>query len=306
MPSLSLTGVFAPVLTPVDADLNIDMDLYIDFCRWLLATGCHGLVLFGTNSEATSFSASERMAALEGVIAAGIPAHKLVVGNGTPAVSESAELARHAMDAGCHGVMTLPPFYYPKVSDEGLYRAFATIIERTARPELKMYFYHIPQVSGIPLSGELQERLATNFPSVAVGVKDSSGDPENLRRLHQVAAAHPGYSVFCGTESLLLANLRGGGAGCISGMANVIPDQIRVLYDNWQSPDADSRQERLNWLRNAAAGTGYNVIAAAKSLTADRTGAAGWTRVRPPLVDLTPAQQASLRAAVAAAEPVPA
>jgi len=304
MTSLSLSGVFAPVLTPMDKDLTIDLPLYIEFCHWLLDTGCHGLVLFGTNSEATSFSVAERMAAVDAVLEAGIPAEKLVVGNGTPAVSDGVELARHALAAGCHGVMTLPPFYYPKVSDEGLFRAFAYIIERVADPALKMYFYHIPQISGIGLSAELLDRLATAFPTAAVGVKDSSGDPENLRRFHQVAAAHPGFSVFCGTESLLLANMRGGGAGCISGMANVIPDQIRVLYDKYRDGDADVRQEQLNWMRNAALGTGFNAIAAAKALTAARTGASGWLRMRPPLVELTPAQQQVLHAAVAAAEPV--
>ena len=304
MPLLSLTGVFAPVLTPVDANLDIDLPLYVEFCRWLLQTGCHGLVLFGTNSEATSFSVAERMAALDAVLEAGIPAHKLVIGNGTPAISDGVVLARHALATGCHGVMTLPPFYYPKVSDEGLFRAFAYIIERTGDPALKVYFYHIPQVSGIPLSADLLDRLASAFPAVATGVKDSSGDPENLRRFQQVAASPAGFSLFCGTESLLLANMRGGGAGCISGMANVIPDQIRVLFERWQDADAEARQVQLNWLRNAAAGTGFNVIAAAKALTAARTGAPGWARVRPPLVELTPAQQQVLQAAVAVAEPV--
>jgi len=304
MPALNLSGVFAPVLTPVDADLNIDLKLYVEFCRWLLDTGCHGLVLFGTNSEATSFSVAERKAALDAVLGAGIPAEKLVVGNGTPAISDGVELARHALAAGCHKVMTLPPFYYPKMSDEGLFRSFAYIIDRVGDPALQMYFYHIPQVSGVGLSADLLDRLATEFPGAAAGVKDSTGDAGNLARFHQIAAAHPGFSVFCGTESLLLANLRGGGAGCISGMANVIPDQIRALYESWQAVGADDHQVRLNWLRNAALGTGFNVIAAAKSLTADRTGAAGWTRVRPPLVDLTPAQQETLRTAVRAAEPV--
>ena len=303
MTPLSLSGVFAPVLTPVDENLDIDLPLYLEFCHWLLDTGCHGLVLFGTNSEATSFSVAERMAAVDAVLAAGIPAEKLVIGNGTAAVSDGVELARHAMNAGCHGVMTLPPFYYPKVSDEGLFRAFAYIIEHTGDPNLKVYFYHIPQVSGIPLSADLLDRLASAFPGVATGVKDSSGDPENLRRFQQVAASHPGFSLFCGTESLLLPTLRGGGAGCISGMANVIPDQIRLLFERWQDPDAEARQEQLNWMRNAALGTGFNAIAVAKALTAARTGASGWARTRPPLVALTPAQQQVLLAAVRAAEP---
>lgn len=78
MAALSFSGVFAPLLTPVDADLNIDLNLCVEFCRWLLDTGCHGLVLVGTNSEATSFSVFERKAALDAVVAAGIPAEKPV------------------------------------------------------------------------------------------------------------------------------------------------------------------------------------------------------------------------------------
>ena len=137
--------------------------------------GCHGLVLFGTNSEATSFSAAERMAAVDAVIEAGIPAGRLVVGSGAASITEAAELTRHAVRAGCHGALTLPPFYYPGVSDEGLFRSFAAIIDRVGDERLRMYFYHIPQVSGVPLSAALLARLAEAYPRQAAGVKDSSG-----------------------------------------------------------------------------------------------------------------------------------
>lgn len=304
MAELSLRGVYAPTLTPVDADLNIDLPAYIEFCNRLLDGGCHGLVLFGTNSEATSFSATERMAALEAVIDGGVPAEKLVVGSGATSISEAAELSSHAVEAGCAGVLTLPPFYYPAVSDEGIFRSFAAIFERVNDDRLRMYFYHIPQVSGVPLSPALLARLAAVFPGQAAGVKDSSGDPENLARFHEVAQGAPGFAVFCGTEARLLQNLRGGGGGCISGMANVLPGVIRDLYDNWQAADAEERQNRTNWIRNALLGCGYNMIASLKVVVGDQTGRPGWSRVRPPLVDLTPAEQEKLLAAVRTAQPV--
>ena len=296
MAELSLRGVFAPTLTPVCADLSIDLPAYIEFCHRLLDGGCHGLVLFGTNSEATSFSAAERMAAVDAVIEAGVPAGKLVVGSGAAALTDAVELTRHAVQAGCHGVLTLPPFYYQGVSDEGLYRSFAAIFDRVDDERLRMYFYHIPQVSGVPLSPALLERLATAYPRQAAGVKDSSGDADTLSGLHDVARQFPGFAVFCGTEALLLKNMRGGGGGCISGMANVLPHVIRDLYDNWQAPDAEERQNRTNWVRSAILDSGYNIIASLKVIVADQTGRPGWSRVRPPLVDLTDPQQAQLLA----------
>lgn len=296
MTELSLRGVYAPTLTPVDADLNIDLPAYIEFCNRLLDGGCHGLVLFGTNSEATSFSANERMAAVDAVIGAGIPAAKLVVGSGAASFTEAVELTRHAVEAGCRGVLTLPPFYYPNVTEEGLFRAFAAIFDRVDDERLRLYFYHIPQVSGVPLSPALLARLAEAYPGQAAGVKDSSGDADNLLQLNKVAQQFPGFAVFCGTEALLLQNMRGGGGGCISGMANVLPHVVRDLYENWQASDADERQNRTNWIRSAVVASGYNMIASLKVIVADQTGRPGWSRVRPPLVDLTVAEQQQLLA----------
>ncbi|MDE0197518.1 MAG: dihydrodipicolinate synthase family protein [Caldilineaceae bacterium] len=304
MTELSLRGVFAPTLTPIRADLSIDLPAYTEFCHRLLEGGCHGLVLFGTNSEATSFSASERMAAVDAVIESGVAADRLVVGSGSASVVEAAELTRHAVESGCRGVLTLPPFYYPGVSDEGLFRSFAAVLDLVNDERLRMYFYHIPQVSGIPLSPSLLGRLADAYPRQAAGVKDSSGDVNTLAGLHGVATTHPGFSVFCGTEALLLKNLQGGGGGCISGMANVLPHVIRNLYDNWEADDAEDRQNRTNWIRDAILESGFNMIASLKVIVGDQTGRPGWSRVRPPLVDLTEAEQGQLLARLS--PPVPA
>lgn len=304
MTELSLRGVFAPTLTPIRADLSIDMPAYTEFCRRLLEGGCHGLVLFGTNSEATSFSAGERMAAVDAVIESGVAANRLVIGSGVASIVEAAELTRHAVESGCHGVLTLPPFYYPGVSDEGLFRSFAAVLDRVNDERLRMYFYHIPQVSGIPLSPSLLGRLAETYPGQAAGVKDSSGDVNTLLGLHEVAKRFPGFAVFCGTEALLLKNMQGGGGGCISGMANVLPHVIRDLYDNCQADDAEDRQNRTNWVRDAIIESGFNMIASLKVIVADQTGRPNWSRVRPPLVDLTEEEQGQLLARLS--PPVPA
>src|SRR5207253_826842 len=82
--------------------------------------------------------------------------------------------------AGCAGVLMLPPFYYKGVTEEGLFRSFAQAIDRAAEPRLRVYLYHIPQVSqvGIPLA--VIARLVRAYPGVVIGMKDSSGAFEQL------------------------------------------------------------------------------------------------------------------------------
>ena len=291
MTSTSLRGVWSPMLTPVDADLMPDLKRMAEFGRYLLDNGCHGLVIFGTTSEATSFSAAERMAVVEGLLEAGLPADKLVIGTGTPSITETAALSAHATAAGVAGVMVLPPFYYKGMSDQGLFDAFAQIIKRVDDDRLKIYLYHIPPVSQVAISLNLLDMLVRAFPDAVVGIKDSSGDWNNQKAILE---GHPNFGTFTGSEMFLLNNLRLGGRGTICATANVIPAQSRGLYDNWEAPDAEDRQASLLWMREVL--SGVPVIPALKALVAQRTGDPGWLRVRPPFVSLNEAEQKALYA----------
>ncbi len=284
MSTSALQGVFAPILTPVDENLAPDLRRMTDLAQELLANGCHGLVIFGTTSEANSFSAEERMATLDALLQAGLPGDKMMVGTGCPSITETVALTRHALAAGCAGVLMLPPYYYKAVSDEGLFRFVAQVIERTGDPRLQIYLYHIPPVAHIGYSVSLIQRLHQAFPEVVVGIKDSSGDWENQKAILERV---PGFRVFTGSEGLLLNNLRHGGVGTICAVANVIPDKVRALYDNWQAPDADARQEALMYMRQAIAP--YGAIPALKAIIGYRRRDLGWKQVRPPFTPLSAA-----------------
>ena len=154
-----IEGVLSPVVTPFKRDYAPDTERFVRHCRWLLKNGCAGLAVFGTNSEANSMSVAEKRALLEGLVAGGVPASALMPGTGHSALSDSIELTRAAVKLGCAGVLMLPPFYYKGVSDEGLYRNFAEVIERVGDDRLQLYLYHIPPVSQVPISLELIDRL---------------------------------------------------------------------------------------------------------------------------------------------------
>jgi 4-hydroxy-tetrahydrodipicolinate synthase len=93
-----------------------------------------------------------------------------------------------------------------------------------------------------------------------------------------------GFDVFVGSESFLLANMRGGGVGCISATANVNPGPIDRLFREWQSPRAEELQAALDVTR--AIFQKHPMIAALKCAIARWSGDPQWTRVRPPLVEL--------------------
>ena len=125
-----LHGVFAAVLTPLDADKSPDHAAMAAHCRWLLDHGCDGLSVLGTTGEANSFTVAERVALLEALARSGIPPRVLMPGTGCCALADTVALCRATLDLGAPGVLVLPPFYYKTVSDEGLFAAFAGIVEQ--------------------------------------------------------------------------------------------------------------------------------------------------------------------------------
>ena len=286
-----LRGVLSPAVTPFRADLSPDPERYVAHCKWLLANGCSGLAVFGTNSEANSLSADERMVLLEQLIQSGVPADKLMPGTGCCALSDSVRLTSHAVAAGCGGVLMLPPFYYKDVTVEGLYRSFSEIVERVGDSRLKLYLYHIPPVSHVGIPLELIERLLKSYAGTLAGIKDSSGDWNNTQAL-LAAFAQSGFDVFAGSEVFLLANMRNGGAGCITATGNVAPGPIDALYRAWKSSGADTLQAAVSTTR--AVFQKYPMIAALKAVIAHWSRDEGWAAVRPPLTELTPSQAGSL------------
>lgn len=277
-----MRGVYAPILTPVLPDLSPDIERWLAHARWLLENGCDGLAPFGTTSEANSFSVGERIEMMDQLVEAGLPAEKMIVGVGCCALTDTVRLATHAVSHGAGGVLMLPPFYYKGVSDEGIFRAVAETIERVGDARLQVYLYHIPPIAVVGYGLPLIERLINAYPDTVVGIKDSSGD---LNNLHSILDAFPGFGTFAGSEKFLLQTLRSGGVGTITAMANVIPADIKHLYDNWRSPDADAIQSELNAMRTATAG--LQPICALKEIVAAWRDDSEWRRVRPPLVSLS-------------------
>ncbi|WP_242392281.1 dihydrodipicolinate synthase family protein [Anaeromyxobacter oryzisoli] len=292
-----LGGVLAPVLTPFRQDLAPDRKRFARHCRWALGHGCAALAPFGTTSEANSLSVDEREQLLDALLEEGIPPDRLMPGTGCCAVTDTVRLTAQAVRRGCAGVLMLPPFYYKAVSDDGLFRAFAEVIERVGDDRLRVYLYHIPPVAQVGFGPKLVERLLRAYPAAIAGMKDSSGDFDNTRAMLERFAGE-GFDVFVGTEKLLLQNMRAGGVGCITATGNVNPAAIDRLFREWRLPSAERLQEEVDGVR--AIVERFPVIPALKAVVAHHACDPAWATVRPPLVELDTAARESLLAELAA------
>jgi 4-hydroxy-tetrahydrodipicolinate synthase len=277
-----ITGILSPVVTPFKDDLSPDADRLVAHCRWLVSNDV-GLAVFGTNSEGNSMSVDEKIDLIEHLVGSGLPASRMMPGTGCSALTDSVRLTKRATQLACAGVLMLPPFYYKGVTDEGLFRSFAEIIERVGDDRLRIYLYNIPPVSQVAITVALIERLLKAYPRVVAGAKDSSGDWSNTQAYIDNFASE-GFDVFPGAETCLLQGLRAGGVGCISATANVNPGPIARLFASWQADDADTQQKRLNEIRGIFAK--YPMIPALKAAIAHYGGDETWAVVRPPLVEL--------------------
>jgi len=290
-----MKGVNAAVLTPLNVDLTPDLGRMAAHCQWLLANGCDGLGILGTTGEAQSFSVRERMDILEGLAKAGIPMDKAMPGTGAAAYVDTATLTGHAVEMGVSGTLVLPPYYLKGVSDDGLFAAFAKVIESVGEQGLRMYLYHFPQMSGVPLSLDLIDRLTTEFPDTVVGVKDSSGDLGNMLAMVE---RFPGFAVFPGSESAFLKVLKVGGAGCITAVSNISCPMAQRVYAAWtERGEVDEEAESIiQALRSLIAQ--YPLPPALKAITGRHAGDDSWERLRPPFMSLDHDARATLFAAM--------
>jgi 4-hydroxy-tetrahydrodipicolinate synthase len=282
-------GVLVPALTPFTPDLEPDRTAFTVFCSWLLEQGAHGLAVFGTTSEANSLSISERMSLLEHLVANKIPGRLLMPGTGACSVPEAVQLTRGALDAGVGGVLVLPPFYYKNVAEDGVYAYYAEIIERIGSSALRLFLYHIPQMSGVAITSALIARLRNAYGNVIAGLKDSSGVWDNVALLLR---EFPELAIFPASEKFLLRALRLGGAGCISATANFQVSSIRKLIEIPDGDDRNRLDQDVGRIRSAF--EQYPLVPALKAATASLFRRDSWRIVRPPLTELSAARRTKL------------
>ena len=228
-----LSGVYAAAVTPLREQSNSTLDLEsVPFLmQFLAARGCHGIVLFGTTGEGPSFSPTERETLMRAACEAreSMPGFRLIAGTGTPSLSETIDLTKLAFDLGYDGVLVVPPYYFRKATDNGLFAWFSEVLQKAVPFNGYLLGYHFPNVAGIGLSIELLGRLKDTFPSQFAGIKDSSHDADLAHHLGEKFGSD--LVVLTGTDSYLQLAMQNQAAGCITAPANILSPDLREAWD---------------------------------------------------------------------------
>ena len=289
-------GIYAAAVSPFEANGRLNSGKLVAYCQHLLSDGgCDGVAPTGTTGEGTSIAMADRLA-LPGAFAdAGISPDRVIFGTGAPASGDCLALTAAACDAGFTNALVLPPYYYKAPSDDGLFAYYANLVNGLGRDDLRIYLYHFPQMSAVPLSVELVTRLKAEFGSVIAGLKDSSGDfAQSAAFITATGGVDADFDVFPSSEAMLWDGLALGGAGIISGSTNAFGARAQAAL---QAPEGGARDVAMEAVKAARTMAGkYPMMAAMKQVEAWRSGDDSWTRMAPPLVPLSDAQRASLRA----------
>ncbi len=197
MMNFNLKGIFAAALTPLNKDLSPNIEAMATHCKDLIGKGCNGVVLFGTTGEGCSFSVEERELAVRSLIDAGLDPKRIIVGIICSAISDAAKLASTAVALNCAAVLVVPPFFLKNVNELGVLAFYREFIQRVNSPNLKIILYHIPQVSGVPITSNMIKILTKEYPTHIVGLKESEG---NLSFTKEILSNFPNFKVFVGNE----------------------------------------------------------------------------------------------------------
>ena len=293
-------GIYAAAITPFNADGTVNSTKLISYCKHLLTDGgCDGVAPTGTTGEGTSIAMRDRLALPAAFAEAGIEADRVIFGTGAPAAGDCVELTRAAIDAGYNNVLVLPPYYYKSPSDDGLFTYYAKLVESIGREDLRIYLYHFPQMSLVPLSPALVTRLRSEFGAVIAGLKDSSGEFEQTRAFVEATGGlAEDFDVYPSSEAMLWDGLSIGTAGIISGSTNAFGAKAKAALQAPEGAARDTAMESVEAARATAAK--YPMMAAMKQIEAWRSNDQEWTRMAPPLQPLSTAQQEALKADIEA------
>lgn len=280
-----INGVFSAALTPINEDYSINLNLYLSHCQRLLKQNLTGLSIFGTTGEANSFNVDEKIIALEFLIANNISPDQLMPGTGQCSISDTVRFTKKCSFHKVRAVLVLPAFYYKGVSDEGVIEYYRRVIEEVGDNKLLYILYHIPKVSGVPITFDVIDKLIKLYPNNVVGMKDSSGDLDNMLKITKF---FNGFSLFSGSDSLALKVTKHGGAGAITAASNISGRLLSFIINNYKDESLIDNLQELQVLQEKIRQTllTHQPVSALKAFMSVKYSKNEWNRVNPPLIKI--------------------
>jgi len=281
------SGIYTASLTPLTSSYEPNLPALVSHVEQLFESGSDGVAILGSTGEANSLTIEQRLDIIS-YCGRTLAPERLMMGTGSCALQDAIRLTQASIEAGVFSVLVIPPFYYKPQSDESVIRYYSELISSVDDSRLRIIFYNFPKLSGYNFSTEILQEFKERFGDIAAGIKDSSGNWENMLSITKNV---PNFMVYSGTETLLLNILRVGGAGCITASANLLAPECQLVYQAWrndQQNTAEQVQKELTVLRKAL--ESYQFVSELKGLMALHTGSEHWQEMLPPFIPLLPSQ----------------
>ena len=281
------SGIYTASLTPLTSSYETNLPALVSHVEQLFESGSDGVAILGSTGEANSLTIEQRLDIIS-YCGRTLAPERLMMGTGSCALQDAIRLTQASIEAGVFSVLVIPPFYYKPQSDESVIRYYSELISSVDDSRLRIIFYNFPKLSGYNFSTEILQEFKERFGDIAAGIKDSSGNWQNMLSITKNV---PNFMVYSGTETLLLNILREGGAGCITASANLLAPECQLVYQPWrndQQNTAEQVQKELTVLRKAL--ESYQFVSELKGLMALHTGSEHWQEMLPPFIPLLPSQ----------------
>jgi 4-hydroxy-tetrahydrodipicolinate synthase len=222
MPKFS--GVIPPVVSPILAPDQLDVEAVDRIVDHLIEGGVSGLFVLGTTGEGPSLTYQMRYEMVERTCERAAGRVPVLVGVTDTSIGESIALAEHAARSGAAAIVAAPPFYFD-VPQSSLQDWFSRVADRSAIP---LMLYNMPSCVGVVIDLDVVDALSRH-PNI-LGIKDSGGDLVYFRRLCEACKEREDFVVFMGPEERLSEAVALGGAGGVCGGANLFPQVYSRLY----------------------------------------------------------------------------
>ena len=231
-----IEGLIAAPFTPFAPDGAVDPDTIDAQADLLGRNGLAGAFICGTTGEGVSMSESERMAVAERWVRAAPGGFKVIVHVGQDSISATRALAAHAREIGAWGIGAMSPCFFKPASVEMLLAWLAQVAR--AAPEMPLYFYHIPSMTGVSFPMvELLEGAAGRIPNLA-GVKYTWEDLMDYQLCRRVAGGR--FDMVFGRDEILLSALALGATGAIGSTFNYAPGLYLNIVAAFNAGDLDT------------------------------------------------------------------
>ena len=244
---VTVKGIIAPIITPMHEDESVNFEEFRRQVDRLIANGIHGIFVFGTNGESYIFSEEEKLAVIKVAVEQAAGRVPVYAGTGLNGTKETICFSLKAKELGVDALSIITPGF-AAASQEELYEHFKTVAEAV---DLPIILYNIPARTGNALAPATVGKLSKILN--IVGVKDSSGNFDNILQYIEQTRDEADFVVLSGNDSLILWTLLAGGAGAIAACSNVYPYTMAQIFEQFQAGNlekARSYQDSIRSFRN--------------------------------------------------------